>query len=92
MEEEEASTSQSSHFSRDDEDEMPWPAYSTVFDFRQNLSNEKNLAFVCKFCIGGKIIHANKSSSSNLKKHIKVCITIYLFRLDSETSSRGKFY
>ncbi|KAM0731593.1 hypothetical protein ACS0PU_002653 [Formica fusca] len=50
--------------------EMPWPAYSKIFDFRPNLSNEKDFAFACKFCIGGKIIHANKSSAANLKKHL----------------------
>lgn len=72
---EEASTSQSS---KEMECEIPWPAYSKVFHFRPNLSNEKNFAFACKFCAGEKIIHANKTSAANLKKHIKVSI-IYLF-------------
>lgn len=60
--------------------EMAWPAYSTVFDYRPNLSNERNFAFACKFCIAGKIIHANKSSAANLKKHINVSI-IYLIKI-----------
>lgn len=74
MEEEEASTSQSV---KKVECEMPWPAYSDVFDFRPNLSNENNFAFACKFCAAGKIIHANKTSAANLKKHINASI-IYL--------------
>ncbi|KAM0726191.1 hypothetical protein ACS0PU_008272 [Formica fusca] len=51
---------------------MPWPAFSEVFTFQPTFSNENNFAFSCKFCVGGKIIHANKSSSANLKKHINV--------------------
>lgn len=74
---EEASTSQSLKEKENIECEMPWPAYSKVFDFRPNLSKEKNFAFVCKFCINGKIIHASKSTAANLKKHINVSI-IYL--------------
>ena len=73
---EEANTSQSSR--ENVECEVPWPAYSKVFDFLLNLSNEKNYAFAYKFCIGGKIIHANKSFAANLKKHLNVSI-IYLF-------------
>lgn len=51
---------------------MPWPAFSEVFIFQPTFSKENNFAFSCKFCVGGKIIHANKSSSANLKKHINV--------------------
>lgn len=51
---------------------MPWPAFSEVFIFWPTFNNENNLAFSCKFCVGGKIIHANKSSSANLKKHVNV--------------------
>lgn len=69
---EKASTSQSQ--SKDINMEMPWPAYSAVFDFQPNLSNEKNFAFACKCCIGAKIIHANKSSAANLRKHLNTLL------------------
>lgn len=72
---EKVSTSQSS---KEMECEMPWRVYSKVFDFRPNLSNKKNFAIACKFCAGEKIIHANKTSAANLKKHINISI-IYLF-------------
>jgi len=53
-------------------EKMPWPAFSEVFIFRPTFSNKNNFAFSCKFCVGEKIIHANKSSSANLKKHVNV--------------------
>lgn len=55
----------------------PWPAYAEIFTFEPKLSNEKNFAFTCKFCLSRKIIHASKSSTANLKKHITVSF-IYL--------------
>jgi len=51
---------------------MPWPAYREIFDLKQHLSNDKNWAFLCKMCIGNKIIHASKTSTANLRKHISV--------------------
>jgi len=87
MEEASTSNSNSSKENVECEIHMPWPAYSKVFDFRPNLSKEKNLAFACKYCIGGKIIHANKSSAANLKKHLHVSI-IYLF----SKKFNGKMY
>lgn len=57
----------------------PWPAYSEIFTFEPKLSNEKNFAFTCKYCIGKKIIHANRSSTANLKKHINVSCIFHLF-------------
>lgn len=60
--------------------EMPWPAYSEVYTFDPKLCKDKNFAFICKLCIGKKIIYANRSSASNLKKHVKVCF-IYLYRI-----------
>lgn len=53
-------------------EKMPWPAFSEVFCFQPTSNKENNLAFQCKFCVGGKIIYANKSSSANLKKHTSV--------------------
>lgn len=58
---------------------MPWLAFSDVFKFEPKLSKAKNLAFLCKHCTGKKIIFANKTSTSNLKKHVKVCF-IYLYQ------------
>jgi hypothetical protein len=73
---EEASTSQSMN---EIDCKAPWPAYSEIFKFESNLSNEKNFAFVCKLCLSRKIIHANRSSTANSKKHINVSFIIYLF-------------
>lgn len=51
---------------------MPWPAYAEVFELHEKLRNEKNWAFLCKICIGKKIIHASRTSTANLRKHISV--------------------
>lgn len=56
---------------------MPWPAYAEIFEFQQNLGNDKNWGFLCKICIGKIIIHASKSSTANLRKHISVSVVIY---------------
>lgn len=53
-------------------EKMPWPAFSEVFLFQPTSGKENKLAFKCKFCVGGKIKHANKTSSANFKKHINV--------------------
>ncbi|XP_018358223.1 PREDICTED: uncharacterized protein LOC108758010 [Trachymyrmex cornetzi] len=52
---------------------MPWPAYVEIFEeeiFQEKFGNDKNLSFLCKICINKKIIHANKTSTSNLRKHM----------------------
>lgn len=54
--------------------EMPWPAYSEAFQIQGDLNNDKNYVFLCKICIGKKLIHASKSSAANLKKHLQVNI------------------
>ena len=58
--------------------EMPWPAYSPFF---QPISKSGNkLTLKCKICIIAKTLRADVSSSSNLKKHIKVsAYTEFLF-------------
>jgi len=59
---------------------MPWLAYAEVFELQQKLlKNEKNWAFLCKIC--KKIIHASKTSTSNLRKHINV--SFYLFNINT---------
>jgi len=73
---EQASTSQSMNIT---DCKIPWPAYSEFFAFEPKLSTENNFAFTCKLCLWGKkIIHANKSSTANLKKHINVSLIFYL--------------
>ncbi|XP_018400179.1 PREDICTED: uncharacterized protein LOC108777723 [Cyphomyrmex costatus] len=70
---------------------MPWPAYSEIFKFDSKLSNEKNYAFVCKFCFGQKIIHANKTSTANLRKHINISkefIQFHKFYIESNQQHR----
>lgn len=57
----------------------PWPAYSEFFSFESKLSNETNFAFTCKLCFNRKIIHANRSSTSNLKKHVNVSFNFYFY-------------
>lgn len=54
--------------------EVPWPAYSEAFEVQTNVNDDKNYVFLCKLCIGKKFIHASKSSSANLKKHLHVSI------------------
>ncbi|XP_067210351.1 zinc finger BED domain-containing protein 4-like isoform X2 [Linepithema humile] len=56
--------------SSEKECKMPWPAYAEIFELQKNLGNKKNWAFLCKICIGKKIIHASKTSTENLRKHI----------------------
>lgn len=73
-----ASTSTSTSSEKVTEIEIPWPVYSNVFNIREDLSNERNYAFACKLCFNGKIIHANKSSAANLKKHMKVFINLFI--------------
>jgi len=58
--------------SSNEERKMPWPAYAEIFQLQEKFGNEKNLAFLCKICIGKKIIHANRTSTANLRKHINV--------------------
>jgi len=73
----EQNTSQSSN--ELNELEMPWPAYSEVYRFVPKVSKDNNFAFACKLCIGKKIIYSNKTSASNLKKHVKVgCIYLFI--------------
>jgi len=36
---------------------MPWPAYAEIFQLQEKFGNEKNLAFLCKICIGKKKLH-----------------------------------
>ncbi|XP_039311866.1 uncharacterized protein LOC113005211 isoform X3 [Solenopsis invicta] len=64
-----ASTSQSAS---ETDYETPWPAYSEIFKFEPKLSSEKNFSFLCKLCLTKKIIHANKTSTSNLRKHTRI--------------------
>ncbi|XP_071582355.1 uncharacterized protein [Temnothorax nylanderi] len=64
-----ASTSQSAS---ETDCDTPWPAYSEIFTFEPKLSNEKNFAFTCKLCLGRKVYQANKTSTSNLRKHSKI--------------------
>lgn len=59
---------------------MPWPIYAEVFELEEKLGNEKNWAFSCKVCVGKKIIHASKTSTANLRKHISV--SFYLFSIN----------
>lgn len=73
---EEASTPSTSSESSN---KAPWPTYKEIFVFEPELSNEKNYAFTCKLCLGKKIIHASKSSTANLKKHISVSLVFLLF-------------
>lgn len=60
---------------------FPWPAYAEIFEVREHLGNETNWAFLCKMCINKKIIHASKTSTANLRKHICVSLYIILIRL-----------
>ena len=53
---------------------IPWPAHAEVFEVQEELGNEKNLAFLCKICIGKKIIHASRTSTANLRKHLTVSL------------------
>jgi len=70
----EQNTSQSSN----ELNELEMPAYSEVYRFVPKVSKDNNFAFACKLCTGKKIIYSNKTSASNLKKHVKVGY-IYLF-------------
>jgi len=56
--------------SSNEERKMPWPAYAEIFQLQEKFGNEKKLAFLCKICIGKKIIHANRTSTANLRRHI----------------------
>lgn len=58
--------------------EIPWPAYAEIFELQQKLGNEKNWAFLCKICVGKKIIHASKTSTANLRKHMSVSLYLYI--------------
>lgn len=53
---------------------MPWPAYAEIFELQEKLGKEKNLVFLCKNCIGKKIIHASRTSTANLTKHMNVSL------------------
>lgn len=79
MSDKQESTSQSTSEIVEIDYKAPWPAYSEIFVLEPKLSNEKNFAFTCKFCLGKKIIHANRSSTANLKKHINVSCIFHLF-------------
>lgn len=83
-----ASTSKSSNDANGHiESKMPWLAYSDVFEFQPNISSGKKLAFSCKLCVGKKIIHADKSSMSNLKKHVNVSIVEKIIKYRSNLLS-----
>ncbi|XP_071639316.1 uncharacterized protein [Temnothorax longispinosus] len=64
-----ASTSQSAS---ETDCDTPWPAYSEIFTFEPKLSTEKNFAFTCKLCLDRKVYQANKTTTSNLRKHAKI--------------------
>ncbi|XP_039304998.1 uncharacterized protein LOC113005993 isoform X1 [Solenopsis invicta] len=56
--------------SKETTEKIPWPAYAEAFEVQEELGNEKNLALLCKICIGKKIIHASRTSTANLRKHL----------------------
>ncbi|XP_071582354.1 uncharacterized protein [Temnothorax nylanderi] len=80
-----ASTSQSAS---ETDCDTPWPAYSEIFTFEPKLSNEKNFAFTCKLCLGRKVYQANKTSTSNLRKHSKIKHPRYLEKIDEAKSNK----
>lgn len=65
--------------SSEKECKIPWPAYAEIFELQQKLGNEKNWAFLCKICVGRKIIHASRTSTANLRKHMSVSLFIQYF-------------
>jgi len=64
--------------SSEKECEIPWPPCAEIFELQQKLGNEKNWAFLCKICVGRKIIHASKTSTANLRKHMSVSLYLYI--------------
>ncbi|XP_039304999.1 uncharacterized protein LOC113005993 isoform X2 [Solenopsis invicta] len=60
--------------SKETTEKIPWPAYAEAFEVQEELGNEKNLALLCKICIGKKIIHASRTSTANLRKHLTFII------------------